>query len=261
MIPIYLCDDDSALRRRLETALERKILIEDYDMRIVCSAADGVSLLNAARQEPGKRGIYFLDVELKDGSWDGFRPGREIRCLDPHATLIYVTGFGDLAYRTFQYHLEAFDYIVKDPEGLEESVARCLEAVRDRLLEERRDPAQIYTLQTGETLQHIPISDILFFETAPIAHHILLHTRESRTSGKVSAPGGAGSGRVIDFLGNLNEIQSQLGEGFLRVHRAYLVALDKIEEVDLRHGRLRVGGYECLLSRRGKSELMRRLQP
>ena len=140
-------------------------------------------------------------------------------------------------------------------------MARCLEAVRDRLLEERRDPAQIYTLQTGETLQHIPISDILFFETAPIAHHILLHTRESRTSGKVSAPGGAGSGRVIDFLGNLNEIQSQLGEGFLRVHRAYLVALDKIEEVDLRHGRLRVGGYECLLSRRGKSELMRRLQP
>ena len=67
------------------------------------------------------------------------------------------------------------------------------------------------------------------------------------------------SGGVIDFLGNLNEIQSALGEGFLRVHRAYLVALDKIEEVDFRHGRLWVGGYECLLSRSGKSELMKRL--
>lgn len=67
MIPIYLCDDDSALRRRLQTALERKILIEDYDMRIVCSAADAAFLLKAVRQEPGRRGIYFLDVELRDG--------------------------------------------------------------------------------------------------------------------------------------------------------------------------------------------------
>lgn len=303
MIPIYLCDDDSALRRRLQAALERKILIEDYDMRIVCSAADADFLLKAVRQEPGRRGIYFLDVELRDGDWDGFRLGKEIRRLDPHGTLIYVTGFGDLAYRTFQYHLEAFDYIVKDPEKLEESVARCLEEVKERLLEERRDPAQVYTLQVGETLRHIPIADILFFETAPRAHHILLHTRGSQEAGTRFSPGeavgrpareglrgnsrGAGleggiaggsaagkcahpgegkesgsrnvSGGVIDFLGNLNEIQSALGEGFLRVHRAYLVALDKIEEVDFRHGRLRVGGYECLLSRSGKSELMKRL--
>ena len=263
MIPIYLCDDDSALRRRLQTALERKILIEDYDMRIVCSVADAESLLKAAQQEEGKRGIYFLDVELKDGYWDGFRMGQEIRRLDPHATLIYVTNFGDLAYRTFQYHLEAFDYIVKDPERLEESVARCLEAVKHRLLEERRDPAQVYTLQVGDTLRYIPISDILFFETAARAHHILLHTLGSAGGSALGGPGelrgGKAAGGVIDFLGNLNEIQSHLGEGFLRVHRAYLVAVDKIEEVDLKRGKLRIGDYECLISRNGKSKLMKRL--
>ena len=37
MIDIYLCDDDEPIRRRIEAALKQKILIEDYDMQIVCS--------------------------------------------------------------------------------------------------------------------------------------------------------------------------------------------------------------------------------
>ena len=107
MIGIYLCDDEDDVRRQIQAALERKIFVENYDMKVVCSAVNGRELLNAA--ENGKRGIYFLDVELKDGEWDGFQLGRELRRRDPHCTLVYVTGYGDLAWRTFQYHLEAYD--------------------------------------------------------------------------------------------------------------------------------------------------------
>ena len=46
----------------------------------------------------------------------GFRLGRELRRRDPRGTLVYITSYEDLAWRTFQYHLEAFDYIVKGPE-------------------------------------------------------------------------------------------------------------------------------------------------
>lgn len=34
MIGIYLCDDDSAARLRIQGILERKIMIEDYDMSL-----------------------------------------------------------------------------------------------------------------------------------------------------------------------------------------------------------------------------------
>ena len=206
-------------------------------MQVVCSASTAQELLDAAENE--RRGIYFLDVELKDGAWDGFRLGQELRRRDPHGTLVYITSYGDLAWRTFQYHLEAFDYIVKEREQIGPSVSRCLGEIHMRLLAERRDPAEMFTLRTGDTVRHVPLGDILFFETASAPHHVLLHTANSR----------------MDFLGSLNELETQLGDRFIRTHRAYLVAADKIEAVDLKHNKLWAGGHECLLSRAGKGKL------
>ena len=116
-------------------------------------------LLDAAENE--RRGIYFLDVDLKDGAWDGFRLGQELRRRDPHGTLVYITSYRDLAWRTFQYHLEAFDYIVKEREQIGPSVSRCLGEIHMRLLAERRDPAEMFTLRTGDTVRHVPLGDIL----------------------------------------------------------------------------------------------------
>lgn len=82
-----------------------------------------------------------------------------------------------------------------------------------------------------------------FFETASASHHVLLHTSNSR----------------MDFLGSLNELEIQLGDRFIRTHRAYLVAADKIEKVDLKHNRLWAGGHECLISRSGKAELRKKM--
>ena len=241
MIQIYLCDDDNAVRHQIQTALEWKIFVENYDMKVVCSAAGPQELLSAA--EDGKRGIYFLDVDLKDGKWDGFLLGQELRHRDPHGTLVYITSYGDLAWRTFQYHLEAFDYIVKSPEPIGPSAARCLEEIHTRLLAERRDPAEMFTLRTGDMVRHVPLRDILFFETASTPHHVYLHTSNSR----------------MDFLGSLNELEVQLGDRFIRTHRAYLVAADKIEAVDLKHNKLWAGGRECLLSRTGKALLKKKM--
>ncbi len=240
MIQIYLCDDEESVLHQLKTALEWKIFMENYDMEVACAAAGARDLLDAVRD--GSRSVYFLDVDLKDGEWDGFRLGRELRRRDPHGTLVYVTSFGDLAWKTFQYHLEAFDYIVKEPERTGPSAARCLEAVHARLLDERRDPVEVFSLRTGDETRHVPLADILFFETAPKAHHVFLHTADSR----------------MDFVGSLNELERELGGRFIRVHRAYLAAADKIEAVDWKGNQVRVGGRTCLLSRAGKAELHKR---
>ncbi len=237
MIGIYLCDDDDNVRCQIRTALEQKILVENYDMKILCSAAHAQGLLDAA--ENGKRGIYFLDVDLKDEQWDGFRLGCELRRRDPHGILVYITGYGDLAWRTFQYHLEAFDYIVKGSEPIGLSASQCLEEIHARLLAERQAPSETFTLRTGDMIRHVPLNDILFFETAPAPHHVFLYTSNSR----------------IDFLGSLNELDMQLGHRFIRTHRAYLVAADKIDTIDLKHNRLWAGGHECMLSRAGKVKL------
>ncbi|MDE6841638.1 MAG: LytTR family DNA-binding domain-containing protein [Oscillospiraceae bacterium] len=241
MIRIYLCDDEEAVLHQLKIALEWKILVENYDMVVAHAASAAQALLDAVGDS--RRNIYFLDVDLRDGDWDGFKLGRELRRRDPHGTLVYITSYGDLAWKTFQYHLEAFDYIVKEGEQTGSAAARCLEAVHARLLDERHDPAEVFSLRTGDETRHVPLADILFFETAPKAHHVFLHTASSR----------------LDFVGSLNELEQELAGRFVRVHRAYLAAWDKIESVDCRENRVRVGGRECLLSRAGKAELKKKL--
>lgn len=241
MIAVYLCDDEDAVRHQMKTALEWKIFVEDYDMKVVCAAATAQELLDAV--EDNRRSVYFLDVDLKDGEWDGFTLGQELRRRDPHGTLIYITSYGDLAWKTFQYHLEAFDYIVKEEERTGSAAARCLEDVYARLLDERRDPAEVFSLRSGDGIRCVPLEDILFFETAPKTHHIFMHTADSR----------------VDFVGNLNELEAKLGGRFIRVHRAYLVAVDKIEAVDCKRNMVRVGGRECMLSRTGRAKLKRKL--
>ena len=105
---------------------------------------------------------------------------------------------------------------------------------------ERQAPVQVYPVRTGSALRYVPLQDILFFETAPRPHHVLLHTVTGR----------------MDFLGSLNEIEAELKGRFLRTHRAYLVALDKIEAIDLKKGKLLAGGMECLISRAAKPRLL-----
>ncbi|MCI9389420.1 MAG: response regulator transcription factor [Lachnospiraceae bacterium] len=240
MIAVYLCDDEDAVRHQMKTALEWKIFVEDYDMKVVCAAATAQELLDAV--EDNRRSVYFLDVDLKDGEWDGFTLGQELRRRDPHGTLIYITSYGDLAWKTFQYHLEAFDYIVKEEDQTGVSAARCLEAVHARLLDERRDPAEVFSLRSGDGVRHVPLDDILFFETVSKTHHVFMHTADSR----------------VDFVGSLSELETKLGGRFVRVHRAYLVAVDKIEAVDRKRNIVRVGGRECLLSRAGRAKLKKR---
>lgn len=241
MISIYLCDDEERVRHQLKTALEWKIFIENYDMRVVCAASAAQELLDTVQDS--QRSVYFLDVDLKDGAWDGFTLGRELRRRDPHGTLVYITSYDDLAWKTFQYHLEAFDYIVKEGEQTGPTIARCLEAIHARLLDERRDPAEMFSLRTVDETRHIPLADILFFEAAPKAHHVYLHTTDSR----------------LDFVGSLNELEKELNGRFVRVHRSFLAAWDKIETVDGKGNQVRVGGRICLLSRTGKAELKKKL--
>ena len=93
MIDIYLCDDDASARRRIQAILEKKILMEEYDMQVVCSADSAGQLLRALGDR--RQNIYILDVQLKDGQWDGFLLGRELRKRDPGGTLIYITSYGD----------------------------------------------------------------------------------------------------------------------------------------------------------------------
>ena len=64
---------------------------------------------------------------------------------------------------------------------------------------------------------------------------------------------------VLEAERRLHKLEAELGGRFVRLHRAYLAAWDKIEAVDWRENKVRVGGRTCLLSRAGRAELKKKL--
>ena len=163
MVPIYLCDDDPQIRAAIRRELEKEILIKGYDMKVTAACAGPEELLEEM-QKSGRRGIYFLDVDLKHEQYTGFTLGQAIRKMDPRGFLIYVTAFGELAFETFRYQLEALDYIVKEnPEEMFAGIRKCMAAAVERMQDEKEDDRAYFTVKFMDTVRHIPVDEILFF--------------------------------------------------------------------------------------------------
>lgn len=181
-------------------------------------------------------------MDLQHPRWDGFSLGEEIRKQDPRGFIVYVTAFSDFANKTFQYHIEAMDYIVKEsPEKIKAGVARCLDTALSRLRQgSETGQDAYYVLKRADRVQYIKIADSLYFETAARPHHIMLYTQSE----------------IVDFWGSMQEVEHSLEGRFMRVHRSYLINPDKITGYDRRHHRVIFeNGSRCLVSRSMKKAL------
>lgn len=245
MVPIYLCDDDPNIRRLIREKLEQEILICGYDMEVLMDTGSPRELL-AVVGESGKRGIYFLDVDLKDQEYTGFTLGQALRAIDSRGFLIYVTAYRELAFETFRYKVEALDYIVKEnQEEMFQDVRRCLQVSAERMKQEQEEDRPYFTVRFMDTVRHVPMEEILYFETGDKSHRIILRTLTES----------------IDFTGSIQELEQTLGRQFLRVHRAYLVNIRQIRRLDMKERKiLFLGGETCYFARNKKKALLRLME-
>ncbi|MFV0393305.1 MAG: LytR/AlgR family response regulator transcription factor [Coprobacillaceae bacterium] len=209
MIPIYLCDDDKMIIKKLETIINNSILIQNYDMEIVLASTNPIEILKH-KEANDQRSIYFLDVDLKHEKYDGFTLAKQIREKDTRGFIIFVTTHEELIFDTFKYRLEAMSYLIKDDsENLSKYIKDCLDEIHTLILNEKKDIESYYTVRNGDSVYQIPIQDILFFETSNANHRIILHTKN----------------RILEFRGDLSSIEKEIEGSFYRVHRSYLIQL------------------------------------
>ena len=244
MLPVYICEDDYEILCIQKEYIEKQILINGYDMKIAVCSRHPKEIIKSAMNFP-QRGIYFLDVELKNEPMDGFGLGKIIRETDPRGFIIYVTAFEELAFATFRYHLEALDYIIKgDMEKMLNGIKQGLETVTRRMSMEKGEQREFFTVKVLDVIKHIPVDEIMFFETSGRTHRIELHALNDR----------------LDFIGSMQELEEQLGSQFIRVHRGYLVNSCQIGELDLKHKEIRMkNGEKCFFSRNARKLLLNRI--
>jgi two-component system LytT family response regulator len=238
MIDVLIVDDEEPAR-----AVLREMLSREPDVRILGECASGVEAVKAAAELRPQ--VVFLDIEMP--KLDGFEV---LELLDPGVAVVFVTAYDSYALRAFEVH--AVDYVLKPfrAERLKEAllaaqahVARRPEgAVLAQAARRVGDYATRLVFKDGSRIHLIPV-DRLDYAKAQDDYVAL------RSEGKTYLK-----------MQTLGSLEASLDPAvFVRVHRSYLVRLDRIRAIDLYAKNSRIAtlldGTRVPVSREGHTRL------
>ncbi len=234
MLDIFVCEDNAAQRRTVVNIIQNIVLIEELDMQLTLDTGDPYMLLKKIKTSQNT-GIYFLDIDL-NSSMNGMKLAQQIRLYDPRGFIIFITAHSELSYMTFQYRVEAMDFVLKDnPAEAKVKLRECLLNAMERHTLQTNKTHKVYTLEIGGRKISVDYEDILFFEISSNIHKVILHAKD----------------RQIEFPSTLKELTGVLDSNFVRCHRAFLVNKNNIKEVDTKNRIIHfANGETCLMSTR-----------
>ncbi len=234
MLDIFVCEDDTVQRQTIVQTIENTVLIEELDMQLVLDAGDPFVLLEKVKTSQNT-GIYFLDIDL-NSNMNGMKLAQQIRLSDPRGFIIFITAHSELSYMTFQYRVEAMDFILKDnPAEAKIKIRECLLKAMERYTLQTNKTHKVYTIEAGSRKISVDHDDIFFFETSSNIHKVILHAKD----------------RQIEFSSTMKELANTLDGNFVRCHRSFLVNKKNIKEIDVKNRILHfTNGETCLISTR-----------
>lgn len=239
MLNIFVCEDDETQRRNVVQIIQNTILIEELDMKLVLDTADPYLLLEKVKTSQNT-GIYFLDIDL-NSSMNGMKLAQQIRLFDPRGFIIFITAHSELSYMTFQYKVEAMDFVLKDnPSEIKVKIRECLLNAMERYTLQTNKTYKVYTIDVGGRKISVDYNDIFFFETSDNIHKVILHAKD----------------RQIEFISTIKELTNTLDSDFVRCHRSFLVNKNNIKEIDTKNRVICfTNGETCLMSTRMMKDL------
>ena len=239
MIDIFICEDNKKQLDLFTTYISNLILIEGFDMKIVQATSDPHQLLKEILTAENT-GLFFLDIDLRS-DMNGLTLAQRIRQIQPRCFIVFITSHSEMSFLTFQYKAEALDFIVKDSaEHIKSKIHECLLDVNSKYTSSNNNVTRTFTINQNDKRIVIDYNDIIFFETFNNIHKIILHARK----------------RVIEFTGQLKDIEQQLDYRFYRCHTSYIINKDNITDIDFKELLVHMNnGETCPVSVRKKKGL------
>ncbi|MGH1831475.1 two-component system, LytTR family, response regulator AgrA [Enterococcus sp. AZ048] len=214
-INVYIAEDNESQRISLEQAIKNYQLFSDWELTLAYSTSSGGELLeNIDRRNQWN--IYFLDINLEEDTEfnNGFSVAQEIRKFDPLGFIVFITIRSELSFLTFQYRVQALDFIIKDPAvDIRERIHTCLKTIEQRL--GTLTMSQTVKLNTGSEFTTFILDDILYFSSNK-GHALSLHTKNNQ---------------YLIHQTTLNNLEEQLSSNFLRCHRGFLIHKKAIHSI------------------------------
>lgn len=217
--------DDEPLARRNITVLLR----HDPDIESVEECSCGAEAVETIRRWQPQ--LVFLDVQMPE--CDGFEVLERLG-TDLPPTIIFVTAYDEYALRAFE--VGALDYLLKpfDDARFHRAVHRAKDKLAHYTLGQPQ--ARRLAIKAPGQLLFVNVSDIDWIEAA--SYYACVHV-----------------GRDTHILRRtLFDLERDLGDGFIRIHRSIIVNVERIQALELQDA----GEYEVVLKSQTRLRLSRR---
>ena len=218
--------DDEPLARFNVTVLLR----DDAEIESVIECGSGAEAIEIIRRwQPH---LVFLDVQMPEcGGFDLL----ELLGTELPPAIIFVTAYDAYALRAFE--IGALDYLLKPFDDAR--FHRALQRAKEKLAHYAvSQPIRRLVVRTPGQLLFLNVSDIDWIEAA--SYYACVHI-----------------GRDTHILRRtLSELEGDLGDGFIRIHRSIIVNVERIQGLELQNA----GEYEVLLESNVRLRLSRRFR-
>lgn len=229
---IFILEDDVVQQGRIETVITNLLSKHEIKPKRLDVFGSPEKLL-AAVEEKGAHQLFFLDIEIKTEVQKGLEVARQIREIDPYANIVFVTSHSELMPLTFQYQIAALDYIDKElpSSQFEKQIESAI------LHSHHQDDTSIagasFYFKSKYSQVQYPFHEILYIETSPRPHRVILYTKTDRT----------------EFTASLSDIVAN-EKRLVQCHRSFAINPAHLVKVD-KHKKMAYlsNGASCLIAR------------
>ena len=217
MLSVLICDDDLNMLSKMKTIVED--VLADSQTKAKIQAFTDAGQINC--DTLASCDIALLDIDFENAAYNGMDIARQMRKLRSDAVIIFATNF--IEYAPEGYEVQAFRYVLK--RDLEEDLKTALQLA---LQQRNKETLQI---QCNREIVELPLDDILYLEVQQ--HSVTAFVRNS-----ASAEGW----KKYSFYASLSDLEEKLEpQGFLRIHKSYLVNMKYIKKFQCREATLDYG--------------------
>lgn len=221
MINCIIVEDEPLAMERTQSFVSKL-----SDLNLLGSFDNAISALEFLREN--KVDLIFLDIKMDELSGIQFLESSKI-----DAEVIITTAYNEYALKG--YDLNVTDYLLK-PFDLDRFI-KAVQKVRDHLSKSNSNVEYIF-VKTESRLEKIALDEILYIEG--MGDYRRFHCKDKRIM-------------TLQTFGELEEILPK--NKIPRVHKSYMVAIDKIESIE--RNRIRIGKEIIPISESYKNEFFK----
>lgn len=216
MLRVLICDDDSEMLRKLKDEVENIFHSLETKVKIhVFSDASQIS-----DQILSSCDIALLDIDFEHKSYNGMDVARRLRGVRKDAVIIFVTNF--IEYAPEGYEVQAFRYILK------KDLETDLRGYILQALEHLQSTKETLKIQVNGEIIDLLLDNTLYFEVQQ--HNVTVYVQKDPSGKHIKA---------YSFYASLSELEQRLEpQGFLRIHKSYLVNMKHLMKFQCREAML-----------------------